>query len=271
MHIAYLDEFGHIGPYVSRVDPRYKTHPVFGFGGIVLPADRVRSFGSFFFQMKNRLLAWELQQSDVHPSRWEKKGSALLTTTNIERYPEVRRAINRILARLEKDGGQVFFYGQLKPLGDPSVVLETTRSRYDHALIQTIIRTGQALDPATGLMMVLDEVDDKSRIEAFASASGFIYSDARGRHLIEPPMQVESHLYQTVQAADWICALLGRMSAYLLDTEWSEYEWADRYFARQLGAVTMRRSKVWDCDDDARSITRVSLLGDSGSPRALPG
>lgn len=108
MHIAYLDEFGHIGPYVSRTDPRYKTHPVFGFGGLVLPADRVRSFGSFFLQMKNRLLDWELQQSGVHASRWEKKGSALLTTMNIERYPEVRRAINRILARVETDGGRVF-------------------------------------------------------------------------------------------------------------------------------------------------------------------
>lgn len=236
----------------------------------MLPADRVRSFGSFFLQLKNRLLAWELEQSGVHASRWEKKGSALLTTTNIDRYPEVRRAVNRLVARLEKDGGRVFFYGQLKPVGDPSVVLETARSRYDHALIQTIIRTGQGSDPETSLMMVLDEVDDRSRIEAFASASGFIFSDARGRHLIEPPMQVESHLYQTVQAADWICALLGRLSAYLLDPEWSEYEWANRYFARRLGAVTMRRSKVWDCDDDARSITRLSLLRDADR-QALPG
>lgn len=113
--------------------------------------------------------------------------------------------------------------------------------------------------------MVLDEVDDKSRIEAFASASGFIYSDLRGRKLIEPPMQVESHLYQTVQAADWICALLGRLSAYLLDPAWSEYEWAQRYFAERLGAVTMKRSKVWDCNDDSRSITRLSLIGENGA------
>ena len=29
-YFAYLDEFGHIGPYVSRRDRRYKDSPVFG-------------------------------------------------------------------------------------------------------------------------------------------------------------------------------------------------------------------------------------------------
>lgn len=28
--IAYLDEFGHVGPYVSRDHARHNTHPVFG-------------------------------------------------------------------------------------------------------------------------------------------------------------------------------------------------------------------------------------------------
>ncbi len=43
---AYLDEFGHIGPYVGRDDPRYKESPVSGLAGFVLPAegDRVIPF-----------------------------------------------------------------------------------------------------------------------------------------------------------------------------------------------------------------------------------
>ena len=41
-YFAYLDEFGHIGPYVSRADPRYKESPVFGLAGFVLPAAEVR-------------------------------------------------------------------------------------------------------------------------------------------------------------------------------------------------------------------------------------
>ena len=35
-YFAYLDEFGHIGPYVSRTDPRYKDSPVFGLARFVL-------------------------------------------------------------------------------------------------------------------------------------------------------------------------------------------------------------------------------------------
>ena len=42
MHfITYLDEFGHIGPFVSRDHPSHKTSPVFGLGGFVLPSDRI--------------------------------------------------------------------------------------------------------------------------------------------------------------------------------------------------------------------------------------
>ncbi|MXY18976.1 MAG: DUF3800 domain-containing protein, partial [Synechococcus sp. SB0664_bin_36] len=35
-YFAYLDEFGHIGPYVSREDPKYHQSPVFGLAGLVL-------------------------------------------------------------------------------------------------------------------------------------------------------------------------------------------------------------------------------------------
>ena len=56
---AYLDEFGHIGPYVSRTDPRYKDSPVFGLAGFVLPAAEVRGFGTRFFQRKCQMLDFE--------------------------------------------------------------------------------------------------------------------------------------------------------------------------------------------------------------------
>ncbi|GAB2746892.1 DUF3800 domain-containing protein [Sinomonas soli] len=261
MHIAYLDEFGHIGPYVSKSDRKYGTHPVFGFAGIVLPADRVREFGSFFFNLKNNLLQWELNQSGVHPNRWEKKGSALLTTKNIGTYPQVRSAMNRIFNKLESLDGRVFFYGQLKPKGGPEIITETSRSRYDNAMIQTMIRASDSLDRAESLMIILDEVDDKSRLEALASAGGFIFSDPRGKRIIEPPLQVESHLYQIVQAADWICALLGRLSAYWFDPEWNEFEWAHKYFTERLAIVTMRKSKLRNCDDEMGSVTFGTLRG----------
>ena len=43
---ACLDEFGHVGPYVSRTDPHHNDSPVFGLAGFVLPVGEVRGFGT---------------------------------------------------------------------------------------------------------------------------------------------------------------------------------------------------------------------------------
>ena len=71
---AYLDEFGHIGPYVGREDLRYRESPVFGLAGFVLPVETVRGFGSWFFQRKCELLAFEIERSGEHPALWGEEG-----------------------------------------------------------------------------------------------------------------------------------------------------------------------------------------------------
>jgi hypothetical protein len=38
MYIAYLDEFGHIGPFTGRQQAKYNESPVFGRGEIGLLA-----------------------------------------------------------------------------------------------------------------------------------------------------------------------------------------------------------------------------------------
>ncbi len=76
---AHLDEFGHIGAYVDRSDPKHNDSPVFGLAGIILPANAVRGFGTWFFKRKAELLAFEIQRSGKHPAVWEKKGSSLYT------------------------------------------------------------------------------------------------------------------------------------------------------------------------------------------------
>ena len=97
---AYLDEFGHIGPYIGRQHPRYKESPVFGLAGFVLPAEAVRGFGTWFFQRKCELLAFEIERSGEYPALWEKKGASLDTLTNVTRYPELRRFTSRLFNSL---------------------------------------------------------------------------------------------------------------------------------------------------------------------------
>ena len=71
-YFAYLDAFGHIGPYLGRKHPRYNDSPVFGFAGLVLPVSEVRGFGTWFFQRKCHLLHFELERSGEHPAQWER-------------------------------------------------------------------------------------------------------------------------------------------------------------------------------------------------------
>ena len=73
-YFAYLDEFGHIGPYVSRQDPRHNDSPVFGLAGFVLPSEQVRGFGTWFFQRKCELLAFEIERSEQLRLRCARSG-----------------------------------------------------------------------------------------------------------------------------------------------------------------------------------------------------
>ena len=95
-YFAYLDEFGHIGPYVARQHPRHNDSPVFGLAGFVMPSEHLRGFGTWFFQRKCDLLAFEIERSGQHPALWEKKEASLYTAMNVTRYVELRKLTNRL-------------------------------------------------------------------------------------------------------------------------------------------------------------------------------
>ena len=84
MYVGYFDEFGHNGAYVSRFDPSYKTHPVFGLGGFVIPTQNIRKLSGIFRFVKEHGLREEIEAKVISAGKrvehWEKKGSALLTT-----------------------------------------------------------------------------------------------------------------------------------------------------------------------------------------------
>ena len=137
MYVGYFDEFGHNGLYVGRHDARYKMHPVFGLGGFIIPADNVRELSGAFRYIKESGLKEEIdvkvRAQGKRVEQWEKKGSALLTTRNVEQYLETRRIVGRVISLLGRLGAQVVFYGQEKPRGGPDAVLETNAHRYEGA------------------------------------------------------------------------------------------------------------------------------------------
>ena len=85
-YFAYLDEFGHIGPYISRQDSKHNDSLVFGLAGFILPSERVRRFGTWFFQRKRELLSSDIRKSQKYPDQWEKKGASLYTVRSIKNY-----------------------------------------------------------------------------------------------------------------------------------------------------------------------------------------
>lgn len=248
MHIGYFDEFGHNGAYKSRQDPHLKTHPVFGIGGFILPADNIRALSGQFRHIKETGLKAEIEAKVIPKGKkvehWEKKGSALLTTQNIRKYRELRNIINRLLNTLDKFDAKIVFYGQEKPRGTNDDTGETESSRYDHAMKQLIKRIDWTLPEDEKHLLILDKQGPRERAEIFASSAAFMFSNEHATKLLEPPLEVESHLYQTVQCADWLCALIGRIAAYKYDPDFSEFEWAVTYFGDRLAHVSSPHSKI---------------------------
>lgn len=242
-YVAYLDEFGHIGPYVNRHDQRYHDSPVFGLAGFVLPLSEIRSFGTWFYQRKCDLLNFEIERSGKHPALWEKKGSTLFTVRNIEKYPGLRLTTNRLINKIKERGGFLFYVGLQKNKPPEE---HTPNAVYQSVLAESIKRLDQFCQQdcqtPSSFLLVMDEHDQRSGLVTAATRSMYNPDEPR-RALIEPPFQAESHRYQTLQAADWIAGLIGRLGAFRVKPDlYPEYEVFDRYFGQRVARCQWRSS-----------------------------
>ena len=243
--VAYLDEFGHVGQYVSRTHSHFKTSPVFGLGGILLPAEEVREFAIFFYQLKCQLLAWDITHENprnLPAYQWEKKGSKLFTTRNVTQYRSLRQATFRLLNHIRKIGGYVIYAGEHKtgPAKQHDAT-DTFKRQLLHA-VRTIDR--YCTPSALTFMLLLDEqrAGNEWRERNVEACTLAMFEDAteKCRSLIEPPLQGESHLFQTLQCADWICGLVGRLMAISVSPEeYPDWEPFDRYFSARIAEVAL--------------------------------
>ena len=205
-------------------------------GGILLPEENVRPFAIWFYQLKGFLLGREIAKAGAHPATWEKKGTSLFTAKAIRKYPAVRDAGKRLFNRLAAYKGNIFYYGREKwqaPNECHAVGLHKTVLSHSIRRINAhCTRKNQYF------MMILDE--HSSRLELLESAAKTMFGNDPAPRLIEPPFEVESHLYQTVQAADWIAAILGHLWAYRLKPkEYPDLAIFEKFFGRLVdGAST---------------------------------
>ncbi len=243
--LAYLDEFGHVGQYVSRTHAQFKTSPVFGLGGVLLPAEEVREFAIFFYQLKCQLLAWDIANENprnLPAYQWEKKGSKLFTTRNVTQYRSLRQATFRLLNYIRKIGGHVIYAGEHKTRSARQHYATATFKRQLLHAVRTIDRYCSKSDSTFVLLLDEQRAGNEWRERNVEACTLAMFEDVteKCRCLIEPPLQGESHLFQTLQCADWICGLVGRLMALAVSPEeYPDWEPFDKYFSTRISEVAL--------------------------------
>ena len=195
IHFVYLDEFGHIGPFMSRHGIRYNESPVFGLAGIILPEAAVRPLATKILQLKQHVFNSEIAASGVPPSHWEKKGNEIFTIKKVAKYPHFRSTGFRILNYLESFHANVFYYGREKIAGRTDV---NSMGLYTTVLSHTI-RQLELFSVARNrnFVMVVDE--HSARKQLLVTSLKTMYDNANPtRRLLSPPFEVESYLNQNI-------------------------------------------------------------------------
>jgi hypothetical protein len=228
MLMAYIDEVGEAGAFVSREHPRFNTSPGFGYAGFVIPMDAARRFGMWFAEEKRKLFATEIAAS-ANPAQWERKGASIFRSSTLRNYPQQLRVFSGLVRRLRSVGGNLFYYVDEKPIGTPKQTSLDTDDRELRAIKETLNRLARHADgQGNSLLVLMDQVNEKQRLSRIPSMYAHIFSRAgtyaEMHRLVEPPMHLDSSVSANVQFADWIAACVGRAVDYQL-IESSEHAW----------------------------------------------
>ena len=147
--------------------------------------------------------------------------------------------------QIRKQGGFVIYVGVHK---HNDVARHNANRLYLSVLKETMKRLNQTCledhHPAEDFLLVMDEHDSRADLVTEAARAMYNAIDPRTA-LIEPPFQAESYRYQTLQAADWLAGLIGRLTAY--EAEPADYprEPSSRAVLRPAapdGRATIRRA-----------------------------
>ena len=151
-----------------------------------------------------------------------------------------------VLNKIGGLGGRIFYYG-IRKTADP--VAHDSNAMYLRVLSEATRRLDAFCreDHSSPVRFLLALDEHPQRAELVTSVARDMYGgDEPRRQLVEPPFQLESHRYQTLQAADWIAGLVGRLGAIWKEPDaWQENVVFRRYFERRLTGNQVR-SRVRD-------------------------
>jgi Protein of unknown function (DUF3800) len=236
VHFVYLDEFGHLGPFMARNAPQYNENPVFGLAGIILPQQAVRPFATKILQLKGYIFRDEIRRSGKTSSHWEKKGTEIFTAKQVAKYPHFRATGFRLLNYIRDSGGKVFYYGREKISGTTDVnSIGLYKTVLSHALHQ--IEAFCATENSN-FILVVDEHSARKQL-LVTSLQNMYDHENPVRRMLSPPFEVESYANQNIQAADWIAAILARLWAKRIrPAEYADHISFENYFWARLHQIT---------------------------------
>lgn len=248
MLLAYIDEIGETGAFVSPDDKRYNTSAAFGYGGFIIPADSARAFGAEFTKGKRQVFAPLLQEVE-HPGRWEFKGSKIFRPTAAKDYPQQLRMFDHLVKVLKSLGGQLFYYADEKPRGTPRQTALDPQERETQAMRETLNRLARFADTREkNLLVMIDQINEKERAKRLAVMYAHIFSRSAEhpemQRIIEPPMHMDSVLSANVQFADWVAAAVSRAIDYQLIRD-SKHAWiVEKGRFKQIAGSFTHESKL---------------------------
>ncbi|PPG38023.1 DUF3800 domain-containing protein [Pseudoclavibacter sp. RFBA6] len=250
MLLAYIDEIGETGAFVSKTDKKFKTSPAFGYAGFIVPEKHARSFAQRFTHDKRTLFAEEVAEAE-HPGRWEKKGSEVFHHYTAANYPEQIRLFTGLTRQLrEWYGGRLFYYANEKPIGTPNQTKLDKDARETAGMREALNRLcTYAESKDQQLMVMIDQINEKERAKRLPLMYGHIFGRSSEhpemKRIIEPPMHIDSALSANVQFADWVAAATTRaIERQLLASEQERSSWVPPVLADPMRRAFTAESKL---------------------------
>lgn len=265
MLLAYIDEIGEPGAFVSKDHPRYKTSPVFGYAGFVIDEEKSRGFGQTFTHEKRKMFKTQIEEA-AHSGRWEAKGADLFRPATPSKYPQYLRLIRGLVNSLSEYGGKLFYYVDEKPIGTPGQTRKyPPEDRERGALFESINRLCSYADnEGKQLMVMVDQINEKTRSARVAESYAHVFSRSAARpemkRLVEPPMHIDSHLSANIQFADWVAAALTRAIDRQL-IEHSDFMWVPAWWTKAFSGNFTYESKVHLWHRSIQDLHHAAIVG----------
>lgn len=220
MLLAYLDEVGEPGAYISKSHARFNTSPGFGYAGFVISDANAREFGAIFTREKRALFVSKHESAST-PGVWEIKGASMFRSKTPGYAPQNIRVFKNLCRQLNRLGGRLFYYVDEKPTGTPKQVsldMDLSERRAMEEVLNRVCRA--ANDRNENIMFMIDAISEDQRSKRlpnmYAHILGRAIDKPEMRRAVEPPMHIDSELSASIQLADWTAAIIGRAVEYQL-------------------------------------------------------